>query len=123
MAASVLGVAVSARPVLHLTFGGRSGAGGLRDGRNDFPVSCAEDIVQEAFVEWLRRYDEVESPVPYLGRAVVSRCTSWIRRRIVERRHAGVVGHPPDDPLVVDSPDGHAVAVRSALARISPRQR
>lgn len=82
-------------------------------------MPAAEDIVQDAFVEWLRRYADVESPVPYLRRAVVSRCTSWIRRRIVERRHAGVAGHPP----AVASPDRDAVAVRSALARISPRQR
>ncbi|MEV4620121.1 sigma-70 family RNA polymerase sigma factor [Asanoa sp. NPDC049573] len=86
-------------------------------------MPAAEDIVQDAFVEWLRRYDDVESPVPYLRRAVVSRCTSWIRRRVVERRHALLIGHPPAEPSVVASPDRDAVAVRSALARISPRQR
>jgi RNA polymerase sigma factor (sigma-70 family) len=86
-------------------------------------MPAAEDIVQDAFVEWLRRYDIVESPLPYLRRAVVSRCTSWVRRRIVERRHAGVVGHPPGEPSAAASPDGHSVAVRSALARLSPRQR
>jgi DNA-directed RNA polymerase specialized sigma24 family protein len=80
-------------------------------------MPAAEDVVQDVFVEWLRRFDDVESPVPYLRRAVVSRCTSWIRRRVLERRHATV------ETWSALPPDGLGVAVRSALARLAPRQR
>lgn len=80
----------------------------------------AEDVVQEVFIEWLRRFDTVRDPVPYLRRAVVSRCTSWLRRLILERRHGAMSsGGPP--PLL--PPDGTTTAVRAALARLSPRQR
>ncbi|MFK3985123.1 sigma factor [Micromonospora sp. NPDC050397] len=40
----------------------------------------AEDVVQEVFIEWLRRMDAVRDPVPYLRRAVVSRCRAPDRR-------------------------------------------
>ncbi|WP_246017361.1 RNA polymerase sigma factor [Micromonospora pisi] len=79
----------------------------------------AEDVVQEVFIEWLRRIDDVREPVPYLRRAVVSRCTSWLRRRIVERRHSTVDQGPPPLP----PPDGTTTAVRAALTRLSHRQR
>lgn len=79
--------------------------------------AAAEDVVQDVFVEWLRRIDAVDNPVAYLRRAVVSRCTSWVRRRILERRHATV------EPWAALPPDGLGVAVRTALARLAPRQR
>lgn len=81
-------------------------------------MPAAEDVVQDVFVDWLRRFDDVESPVPYLRRAVVSRCTSWIRRRILERRHAAAA--PAGEAV---PPDPQGVAVRAALARLAPRQR
>jgi RNA polymerase sigma factor (sigma-70 family) len=81
-------------------------------------MPAAEDVVQDVFVEWYRRIDQVEVPVAYLRKAVVSRCSSWVRRRILERRHARTV----DEPLVVP-PDPRTVAVRLALARLSPRYR
>ena len=82
--------------------------------------SAAEDVVQEVFVEWLRRFDDVREPVPYLRRAVVSRCTSWVRRRVLERRHDLAADRlaPPQPP-----PDGTTAAVRAALTRLNPRQR
>jgi DNA-directed RNA polymerase specialized sigma24 family protein len=80
-------------------------------------LPAAEDVVQDVFVEWLRRFDDVEAPVAYLRRAVVSRCTSWVRRRILERRHATV------QPWAELPPDGMGVAVRAALAQLAPRQR
>lgn len=49
---------------------------------------------------------------------MTSRCTSWVRRRRLERRHA--TQHPPD-PVAPLGPD--AVAVRAALARLRPRHR
>ncbi|MDG4826714.1 sigma-70 family RNA polymerase sigma factor [Asanoa sp. WMMD1127] len=81
-------------------------------------MPAAEDVVQEAFVDWYRRIGEVDRPAAYLRRAVASRCTSWVRRRVLERRHAGTTEQPPALP-----PDPHAVAVRRALGRLNPRQR
>jgi len=80
--------------------------------------AAAEDVAQEAFLEWYRRAGQVRDPVPFLRRAVVSRCTSWVRRRQLERRHAAV-GVPPEPPAV----GGDAAVVRAAMHRLSPRQR
>lgn len=45
----------------------------------------AEDIVQDGFIDVLRRLDEIRQPAAYLRTAVVSRCRSEMRRRRVER--------------------------------------
>jgi RNA polymerase sigma-70 factor (sigma-E family) len=83
-------------------------------------LPAAEDLVQDAFVEWCRRGGRVREPVPYLRRAVVSKCTSWVRRRRLERRHASAFD--PDAGAVW--PDGgDASAVRGALAGLTARQR
>jgi RNA polymerase sigma factor (sigma-70 family) len=82
---------------------------------------AAEDLVQEAFAEYYRRGEEIVAAVPYLRRAVISRCTSWHRRRMLERRrqHTAALWSPRGDhPL---GPD--ATAVRAALSRLRPRQR
>jgi RNA polymerase sigma-70 factor (sigma-E family) len=83
-------------------------------------LPAAEDLVQDAFVEWCRRGGRVRDPVPYLRRAVVSKCTSWVRRRRLERRHAGAFD--PDAGAAWPE-GGDASAVRDALARLSARQR
>ncbi|WP_426502753.1 RNA polymerase sigma factor [Dactylosporangium sp. McL0621] len=80
-------------------------------------VPAAEDVVQEVFLALLHRPD-VREPTAWLRRAVVSRCTSWVRRRRLERRHAG---QPEPEPLVPLGPD--AIAVRAGLARLRPRHR
>lgn len=78
----------------------------------------AEEIVQDAFIDVLRRFDELDNPEAYLRRAVISRCTSWVRRRVVDRRHRsvrvpdGLTWTDPDTPIVVD-----------AIARLPVRQR
>lgn len=82
-------------------------------------LPAAEDVVQEVFVEWYRRRETVRQPVPYLRRAVVSRCTSWVRRRTLERRHGASVEYGAGSP----APDADAAAVRAALTRLKPRQR
>jgi RNA polymerase sigma-70 factor (sigma-E family) len=82
--------------------------------------SAAEDLVQDVFADWLRRGDQVREPVAYLRRAVVSRCTSWVRRRVLERRHGS--GEPPGAPLDT-VPDADVAAVRAALVRLTARQR
>ncbi|SNT56641.1 RNA polymerase sigma factor, sigma-70 family [Asanoa hainanensis] len=81
-------------------------------------MPAAEDVVQDVFVEWYRRIDQVEAPVAYLRKAVVSRCSSWVRRRILERRHASTLDQTPAVP-----PDPGIVAVRAAMARLAPRYR
>ncbi len=81
--------------------------------------SCAEDVVQDAFVEWYRRYDQVREPAAYLRRAVASRSTSWLRRRLLERRHRD----PGWGEAVVPGLEADAAAVRGALTRLTPRQR
>ncbi|MCU1488085.1 MAG: polymerase, sigma-24 subunit, subfamily [Actinomycetia bacterium] len=75
----------------------------------------AEELVHEAFVELLRRWGDVEQVGGWLRIAVVNRCRSWQRRHILERQRA------PLADLVVHDPDG--LAVRAALAVLSPRQR
>jgi RNA polymerase sigma-70 factor (sigma-E family) len=80
-------------------------------------LAAAEDVAQEAFIEWFRRGDQVREPLPFLRRAVVSRCTSWVRRRRLERRHAAEAPEP------VWRPDGDTEALRAALHKLSPRQR
>jgi RNA polymerase sigma-70 factor (sigma-E family) len=81
-------------------------------------VSAAEDVVQEVFAGALHRWGELRDPVAYLRRAVASRCTSWVRRRVLERRHGTYA-----EPAPTGTPNADAPAVRAALARLTPRQR
>jgi len=83
-------------------------------------MPAAEDVVQEVFLAAYRRFDEIDDPGAYLRRAVISRCTSWVRRRSLERRHAGSARWLPTDAAPL-GPD--ATAVRAALARLTTRQR
>jgi RNA polymerase sigma-70 factor (sigma-E family) len=84
-------------------------------------LATAEDVVQEVFAELYRRFHDVDAPVPYLRRAVVSRCISWRRRQGLEfrRRHHAAVWLP--DKVAPVGPE--ATAVRAALRRLRPRQR
>ena len=77
----------------------------------------AEEIVQDAFVQLYRRWADVREPAAYLRLAVVNGCRSWGRRRAVALRRAGPPR--PSEPGL----DGDALAVRQALATLSPRQR
>ena len=52
----------------------------------------AEDIVQDGFIDVLRRLDEIHRPAAYLRTAVVSRCRSELRRRWVRELY------PPEPP-------------------------
>lgn len=77
--------------------------------------SPAEEIVQDAFVQLLRRGDAVTNPEAYLRIAVVHGVQSWGRRRALEQRH----------PVQIDEAqlDADGLAVRAALGVLSPRQR
>ena len=63
--------------------------------------------------------DRIEHALAYLRRAVVSRSVSALRRRRVELRHLTRVR----DVEVVGALGPEAAAVRTALARLRPRQR
>ena len=77
---------------------------------------AAEEIVQEAFVKVMHRWDSVRDPGAYLRTAVVNGARSWHRRRATERRHAPA---PSGAETNLDGPDEMA----DALAGLSPRQR
>jgi hypothetical protein len=62
-------------------------------------LPAAEDVVQDVVAELYRWYDQIELPVAYLRRAVVSRCVGvviatlmgvgwWLARRWVRSRSA-----------------------------------
>jgi RNA polymerase sigma factor (sigma-70 family) len=80
--------------------------------------ALAEELVQDAFVDLFRNWDTVRDPSAWLRRAVMSRCTSWVRRQHLERRVAA--RHDVPEPAI---PDETGVAVREALLALSVRQR
>jgi len=79
--------------------------------------AVAEEIVQDVFLEMLRRWDDIREPAAYLRRALMSRCNSWLRRVVLERRHAAQSASNPvwRDPDVVSFVD--------ALAGLTAKQR
>ena len=81
--------------------------------------ASAEDLVQDAFADLYRHFDTVNSPDAYLRRAVISRCTSWVRRRMTERRH--LERQPPGAPALWTDPD--TIVTMDAIGRLSVRQR
>jgi RNA polymerase sigma-70 factor (sigma-E family) len=81
-------------------------------------LPAAEDLVQDAFVDLYRHWSRVTNPAAWLRRAVVNGCTSWVRRRQVERRYA-----PPGESGTVPDLGPEGAAVRAALARLGVRQR
>ncbi len=50
-------------------------------------AAAAEELVHDAFLATLGRWDGVREPGPYVRAAVVNHCRSWGRRRSLERRH------------------------------------
>lgn len=80
--------------------------------------AMAEDLVQDAFADLYRRFDQVLSPDAYLRRAVVSRCTSWVRRRATERRY---LERQRREPQVSTNPE--TINVLDAVRRLPVRQR
>ncbi len=73
----------------------------------------AEELVQDAFEQVVRRWDVIHSPAGYVRTAVISGAKSWGRRKTpptTERREAVHL-------------DEEAVAVRSELAALPHSQR
>ena len=78
-------------------------------------AATAEDIVQDAFVKLIERWDRVEQPSAYLRASVVNACAGHHRHREVVRRHTT----PP--VLTVVDPEGFVL--RDAVLRLPARQR
>lgn len=76
-------------------------------------VDLAEDVVQDAFSDVFRRWDELDSPGGYLRVAVVNRCHDRFRR---DRRAQAL---PTGTLSVVDAPNELA----DAVAALPDRQR
>jgi len=77
--------------------------------------ATAEEIVQDAFVKLIERWDRVEQPSAYLRASVVNACAGHHRHREVVRRHST----PP--VLTVVDPEGFVL--RDAVLRLPARQR
>lgn len=76
----------------------------------------AEELVQEAFLEVMQRWDGVDNPEGYLRTVVVNRCRNHQRGMGVRRRHT-----PAAPPLTVDAPE--LDEMWAALAALRPRRR
>jgi RNA polymerase sigma factor (sigma-70 family) len=81
-------------------------------------TALAEEIVQDAFADLYRRFGQLDNPEGYVQRAVMSRCTSWVRRRILERRHVDRLSAEPRVELAPES-----VPVLDVVGRLPLRQR
>lgn len=79
--------------------------------------ATAEEVVQDAFIRLLERWERIDDPSAYLRVCVVNGCNSWHRRRRVARDH--LRRHPIDASGQIDRPDELA----DALARLTPRRR
>lgn len=79
-------------------------------------VGMAEEIVQDAFLEVHRRWDDLDNPAAYLRVAVVNRCRNQQRRRATARRRA-----QPQVDLGVHDPEHDELW--AVLARLPARRR
>ena len=88
-------------------------------------VDLAEDVVADAFakvyVRWRR--GEVRDIDAYVRRAVVNEANSKLRRRYLERRHAGHQHGDERGVRLVDEDAADRDAVWRAIGQLPPRQR
>lgn len=86
--------------------------------------SQAEEIVQDAFVQLVLRWDSIERPAAFLRTAVVNGGRGNLRRRVIARRHLRTsddVGATGPEDLAVLSHEHQRAA--TALRGLSRRQR
>lgn len=76
--------------------------------------AVAEELVHDAFIATLKRWDVVREPGAYVRAAVVNHCRSWGRRRGMEERHAPA----PAAPAELDADE-----LWDALGRLDDRRR
>lgn len=87
-----------------------------------YDANEAEDLMQEAFVRVLERWDrvgQIEDPVAYLFRTAMNLHRSRIRRAMTAAKRS-LLASPSADPF--DEVESHDEAVRT-LSILSPRQR
>lgn len=78
-------------------------------------TAVAEELVQDAFVKVIERWDRIEQPSAYLRATVVNACTGYRRHRDVVRRHS--------TPPVLSVVDPEGIVLRDAVLRLPARQR
>jgi RNA polymerase sigma-70 factor (sigma-E family) len=79
--------------------------------------AVAEDVVQDAFAQVVRRWEDIAEPAAYLRVAVVNGCSSWGRDQARQRRVMA------DRVADSDALSADALAVRNALAALPDEQR
>ena len=86
-------------------------------------VSDAEDVIQEAFIRWMRvDHVEVREPEAFLRRIVTRLCLDQLRS--ARQRRETYIGPWLPDPVVEDSePDDVTLPLLMALERLSPLER
>ncbi|HYC58367.1 MAG TPA: response regulator [Thermoanaerobaculia bacterium] len=90
-------------------------------GRFGFPREDAEELVQETWVLYLRKRQEIRTPRVWLSGTIANLCRQEIERRVKDRsRHATT-------EIVEDRPafrsDDTVLSVRQALAKLDDRSR
>jgi len=85
-------------------------------------VSDAEDVVQEAFIRWMRTdRTKVVEPAAFLRSTVMRLCLDHIKA--VRRRRESYVGPWLPDPVVDDGTEDVTLPLMLALERLSPLER
>ncbi len=83
-------------------------------------VTVAEELAQDALVDLVARWRDVEDPGAWLTRVAMNRSASWWRRRSAERRALQRHGPDPTDqpaPAVAE-----AMALHDELAKLPDKQ-
>jgi RNA polymerase sigma factor (sigma-70 family) len=83
----------------------------------------AEEIVQDAVVRALRRWDKLANPGGYLRVAVVNGCRNELRRRALVRRRAPGLPDRPELEATATEHGPRRDELLDALATLSPRRR
>jgi RNA polymerase sigma-70 factor (ECF subfamily) len=85
-------------------------------------VADAEDIVQEAFIRWVRAdRREVREPEAFLRRTVTRLCLDQLKS--ARRRRETYVGPWLPDPIVEEEEDDVSLPLMLALERLTPLER
>jgi RNA polymerase sigma factor (sigma-70 family) len=79
-------------------------------------LAIAEEIAQDVFADLYRQRATVHAPQAWLWRATANRTTSWLRRRLTERKHERHEPHQAHMPTSVTD-------FMAMLSPLSVRQR
>lgn len=81
----------------------------------------AEELAQETLVALCQRWPHVDRPEAWLTRVALNIGTSWVRRRLAERR--AYRRHGGSSLGIMPPPTAEILAVREAVAALPSRQR